>query len=592
MSTITEVRNGIGASVRRPDGIPKVKGEFAYSSDMWAEDMLWGATLRSPHPRARIQSIELGAALAIPGVYAVLTHDDVPGRKTYGLEHHDQPVLAFSEVRYQGEPVAIVAADHPETARRAADRIEVSYEVLEPLVDPEFALSPDSPPLHPGGNLLRHVPINHGPEPGEADVVVTGEYEVGMQDQAFLGPESGLAIPAEDGGIDLFIATQWLHVDRDQVAACLDLPVERVRFTLAGVGGAFGGREDVSMQVHACLLALHTGRPVKMVYGREESFFGHVHRHPARMRYEHGAHADGRLAYIKARILLDGGAYASSSGAVVSNAASFALGPYEVPSARIDSYVVYTDNPPCGAMRGFGAVQTCFAHEAQMDKLAAALEMDPVQLRRLNAMTTGTLMPTGAPINCPAPVDELLRLVSERPLPPDGGGVPGGIANVTRGEGVVRGVGYAVGFKNVGFSEGFDDFSTARVRLSTASGEPLVEVHTAAAEVGQGLVTVMAQIARTELRRGERPGAARGHPGRVRRLFERVAPDAHDRRRGAGGVPGGAGRVGAPGRDRRGHRGRPRVPPSPDRGAGRERPGRRPRDVRVRGAPRRRRRRC
>src|SRR4051794_11991720 len=466
---------------------------------MWAEDMLWGATLRSPHPRARIRGIELGAALAVPGVYAVLTHEDVPGRKTYGLEHHDQPVLAFSEVRYQGEPVAIVAADHPETARRAADRIEVAYEVLEPLVDPEFALSPESPPLHPGGNLLRHVHIAHGDEPGEADVVVSGEYEVGMQDQAFLGPESGLAIPAEDGGVDLFIATQWLHVDRDQVAACLDLPVEKVRFTLAGVGGAFGGREDVSMQAHACLLALHTGRPVKMVYGREESFFGHVHRHPARLRYEHGASRDGRLTHVTARILLDGGAYASSSTAVCSNAASFALGPYAVPSARIEATVVFTDNPPCGAMRGFGAVQTCFAYEAQMDKLAAALAMDPVELRLRNAMETGTSMPTGAPVDCPAPVAELLERVRRRPLPPDGGGVPGGVANVTRGEGVRRGVGYAVGFKNVGFSEGFDDYSTARVRLSVAGGEPLVEVHTAACEVGQGLVTVMGQIARTEL---------------------------------------------------------------------------------------------
>src|SRR3954451_2005738 len=496
MSTITEVREGVGASVRRPDGVPKVKGEFAYSSDMWAEDMLWGATLRSPHPRARVRAIELGAALAVPGVHAVLTHEDVPGRKTYGLEHHDQPVLAFSEVRYQGEPVAIVAADHPETARRAADRIEVDYEELEPLVDPEYALDPSSPPLHPAGNLLRHVHIAHGDEPLEADVAVTGEYEVGMQDQAFLGPESGLAVPAEDGGVDLFIATQWLHVDRDQVAASLSLPVEKVRFTLAGVGGAFGGREDVSMQVHACLLALHTNRPVKMVYGREESFFGHVHRHPAWMRYEHGATRDGKLVYVKCRILLDVGAYESSSGAVVSNAASFALGPYEVPSARIDSYVVYTDNPPCGAMRGFGAVQTCFAHEAQMDKLAAALDMDPVELRLRNAMVTGTSMPTGAPINCPAPVKELLESVRDRPIPDGAGGLPGGIANVTRGEGVVRGVGYAVGFKNVGFSEGFDDYSTARVRLTPG---PLVEVHTAAAEVGQGLVTVLGQIARTEL---------------------------------------------------------------------------------------------
>jgi CO/xanthine dehydrogenase Mo-binding subunit len=240
-----------------------------------------------------------------------------------------------------------------------------------------------------------------------------------------------------------------------------------------------------------------------MMYGREESFFGHIHRHPARLRYEHGADRDGRLVYVKARILLDGGAYASSSTAVCSNAASFAVGPYDVPNALIDSYVVYTDNPPCGAMRGFGAVQTCFAYESQMDKLAAAVGLDPVELRRRNAMQEGTLLPTGAPIRCPAPVEELLERVADRPLPDAGGdgdgGRPGGHSNTTRGEGVRRGVGYAVGFKNTGYSEGFDDYSTARVKLSAVAGEPLVEVHTAAAEVGQGLVTVQAQIARTEL---------------------------------------------------------------------------------------------
>ena len=497
MTTETTIRGGIGESLRRPDGIPKVTGEFAYSSDLWADTMLWGATLRSPHPRARIREIDIAPALALRGVRAVLTHEDVPGRKEYGLEIADQPVLAIDQVRYQGEPIAIVAADHPETARRAADRIEVDFEVLSPVTDPEAAF--DAEPLHPSGNLLRHVHIEHGDPEATADVVVRGEYEVGMQDQAFLGPESGMAVPAEDGGVDLYVSTQWLHVDRDQVAASLDLPPDQVRITLAGVGGAFGAREDLSMQIHACLLALHTGKPVKMMYGREESFFGHVHRHPARMRYEHGATRDGRLVYVKARILLDGGAYASSSTAVCSNAASFACGPYEVPNALIDSYVVYTDNPPCGAMRGFGAVQACFAHEAQMDKLAAALDLDPVELRRRNAMTQGTALPTGAPIRSPAPVAELLERVRDRQLPGSVDGLPGGVANTTHGEGVRRGIGYAVGFKNVGYSEGFDDYSTARVRVSLVGGEPLVEVHTAAAEVGQGLVTVQEQIARQEL---------------------------------------------------------------------------------------------
>jgi CO/xanthine dehydrogenase Mo-binding subunit len=498
MTVETGIRGGIGESVRRPDGIPKVKGDFAYSSDLWADGMLWGSTLRSPYPRARIRELNIAPALAVRGVFAVLTHEDVPGRKTYGLEIPDQPVLAWDQVRYQGEPIAVVAADHPETARYAAAQIEVDFEELDPVTDMEAAF--DAEPLHPSGNLLRHVHIEHGDPAATADVVVSGDYEVGMQDQAFLGPESGLAVPAEDGGVDLFISTQWLHVDRDQVAASLDLPPDKVRISLAGVGGAFGGREDLSMQVHACLLALHTGKPVKMMYGREESFFGHIHRHPARMHYEHGATRDGQLIYVKCRIVLDGGAYASSSTAVCSNAASFACGPYDVPNALIDSYVVYTDNPPCGAMRGFGAVQTCFAHEAQMDKLAAALEMDPVELRRRNALAEGRVIPTGATIRCPAPVEELLVSVRDRPLPPDGAAVlPGGHANTTHGEGVRRGVGYAVGYKNVGYSEGFDDYSTARVRLSVVGGEPLAEVHTAAAEVGQGLVTVQAQIARHEL---------------------------------------------------------------------------------------------
>jgi xanthine dehydrogenase D subunit len=506
LTTRTLQRGVIGESPLRADGIPKVTGEFAYSSDLWADGMLWGGTLRSPHPAARVGRIEIGAALALRGVHAVLTHEDVPGRPTYGMEIADQPVLAHGEVRYQGEPIAIVAADHPETARRAAALIEVELEPLEALTDADAALAHGARPLHPHGNLLRYLPIRHGEQGAVAEVVVRGEYEVGMQDQAFLGPESGLAVPAEDGGVDIYLATQWLHVDQGQVAASLGLPEDLVRLHLAGVGGAFGGREDLSMQIHVSMLALRTGRPVKMVYSREESFFGHVHRHPARMEYEHGATRDGDLVYVRARIVLDGGAYASSSPAVIANAACFSCGPYRVPSATIDAFMLYTNNPPCGAMRGFGAVQVAFAHESQMDRLAAALGMDPVELRARNALSEGVPIITGQPVNGPAPVRELLERVRDMPLPPEAGSeppdlreLPGGASNVTHGEGVRRGVGYAVAYKNIAYAEGFDDYSTARVRLSLAGGEPFCEVHTAAAEVGQGLVTVQEQIARTEL---------------------------------------------------------------------------------------------
>ena len=506
MTTRTLQRGVIGESPLRADGIPKVTGEFAFSSDLWADGMLWGGTLRSPHPAARVGRIEIGAALALRGVHAVLTHEDVPGRPTYGMEIADQPVLAHGEVRYQGEPIAIVAADHPETARRAAALIEVELEPLEALTDADAALAHGARPLHPHGNLLRYLPIRHGEQGAVAEVVVRGEYEVGMQDQAFLGPESALAVAAEDGGVDIYLATQWLHVDQGQVAASLGLPEDLVRLHLAGVGGAFGGREDLSMQIHVSMLALRTGRPVKMVYSREESFFGHVHRHPARMEYEHGATRDGDLVYVRARIVLDGGAYASSSPAVIANAACFSCGPYRVPSATIDAFMLYTNNPPCGAMRGFGAVQVAFAHESQMDRLAAALGMDPVELRARNALSEGVPIITGQPVNGPAPVRELLERVRDMPLPPEAGSeppdlreLPGGVSNVTHGEGVRRGVGYAVAYKNIAYAEGFDDYSTARVRLSLAGGEPFCEVHTAAAEVGQGLVTVQEQIARTEL---------------------------------------------------------------------------------------------
>ncbi|MGI5193907.1 xanthine dehydrogenase subunit D [Streptomyces sp. CA-288835] len=520
----SRTKGGIGESTLRPDGTLKVTGEFAYSSDMWHEDMLWGQILRSPVAHAEIVSIDTSEALAQPGVYAVMTYDDLPTDvRHYGLEFPDTPVLAHGRVRHHGEPVAIVAADHPETARRAAAKIKVEYRELPVVTDELTATAPDAPLIHENRddhyfphvshpNILHRQPIIRGDVEEarrRADFVVTGEYTFGMQDQAFLGPESGLAVPAEDGGVDLYIATQWLHSDLRQIAPVLGLPEEKVRMTLSGVGGAFGGREDLSMQIHACLLALRTGKPVKIVYNRFESFFGHVHRHPAKLFYEHGATKDGKLTHLKARIVLDGGAYASASPAVVGNAASLGAGPYVIDSVDIEALALYTNNPPCGAMRGFGAVQACFAYEAQMDKLADKMGMDRVEFRRLNAMEQGTIMPTGQPVDSPAPVAELLRRVKAMPLPPErqwesseGADVrqlPGGLSNTTHGEGVVRGVGYAVGIKNVGFSEGFDDYSTARVRMEVVGGEPVVTVHTAMAEVGQGGVTVHAQIARTEL---------------------------------------------------------------------------------------------
>jgi xanthine dehydrogenase D subunit len=489
---------GVGASIPRPDGPAKVRGTFEFASDLVAPHMLYGRTLRSPHARALLRSLDTSIARRMAGVHAVLTAADVPGAPRYGVHGEaDQPVLAAvgEEVRYAGEPVAIVAAEQPEQALQAARAIRADYEELPPLTDPLDALR--------RGESLRTLVIRHGDVRAEADVVVEGYYEVGQQDQAPLGPEAGLAVPGSGGGeVDLWIATQALHVDLNQVADCLGLPRDRVRLRLAGVGGAFGAREDISVQVHACLLALRTGRPVKMWYGREESFVGHVHRHPALMWYSHGASREGDLVFVRATIVLDGGAYASTSAAVAANAACFAAGPYRVPNALIWCGAARTNQVPNGAMRGFGAVQSCFGHESQMDLLAARLGIDPVQLRLRNALRPGDRIITGQPLRGAAPVAELISRCAELPVPPgtvEPLALPGGAGNLSERRHVRRGTGFAIGYKNIAYSEGSDDSTAARVRLERRDGQAVAVVKTAAVEVGQGLVTVLEQVVRTEL---------------------------------------------------------------------------------------------
>ena len=485
------VRGGIGESVARPDGIPKLTGQFEFSSDLHHDEMLWGATLRSPHARARITGIDVAPALARTGVHAVLTAADVPGNPRFGQIETDQPVLAIDEVSFWGEPVAVVAAVDPETARRAAADIEVSYEPLEPLLDPQTAAEQ--------GQTFRTMEIINGDQALRGAVVVEGEYSTGIQDQAMLGTESGLAIPDGEGGVDLHISTQWLHRDQPQIVDCLGLRPDQVRLHLAGIGGAFGAREDLTLQIHLCLLALHTGRPVKMVYDRAESFAAHVHRHPARMQYRHEADVDGTLVRVEARLILDGGAYAETSPAVLANAANFAVGPYGCASVHIDAVAARTNHPPAGAMRGFGANQVCFAYEAQMDRLAAALDMDPIALRLHNALGRGDSMPTtDQEITGSLPTAEAIRTVAAMPLPdPEPGTdprrLPGRTGLTTPAASVRRGIGFAVGIKNIAFSESPNDFAEARAVL-TSEG---LEVHTAAAEVGQGMVTVIEQIARS-----------------------------------------------------------------------------------------------
>ena len=502
VSTSTRQRDVLGTSALRPDGGAKVQGSFAFSSDLWAENMLWGATLRSPHPYARIVSIDTTAAWKISGVETIITHEDVPGQLTYGLISSDQPVFAKDFVRYMGEPIAAVAADHPETCRRALAAIVVEYEVLAPLTDGEKSLDPATPAIHPDGNVIRELKIIRGDQNATGPIVVEGTYELGIQDQAFLGTEAALAIADHDGqGVEVYVATQWLHEDQKQMAACLNLPADKVRLTLGGVGGAFGAREDISLQVHCALLALRTRRPIKMQYGREESFFGHVHRHPAKIWMRHHADSDGRIIRVESRMLMDGGAYASTSSAVLTNAATHAQGPYKCENATVHSYAVRTNNPPCGAMRGFGVVQACFAHESQMDKIATAAGISPVDVRLRNAMKTGDLLITGQPVESVAPVERCIRETDALPMPddlphsPDPLLLPGGSGRTADRQHIKRGVGWGVSIKNIMYSEGFDDYSTARATLQ----DGVVTLKFATSEVGQGFVTLAPQIARTVL---------------------------------------------------------------------------------------------
>lgn len=485
---------GVGVSVPRPDGVAKVTGTFEYVDDLGADDALWAAVRREFVPRARIVSLDLEPAFAFPGVVDVITQSDVPGHPYQGQIVTDQPVLADGEIRHWGEAAAVVAAEDAETARRAAAAIEVHLEELQPMIDLERALD--------AGSVFRSVEVRRGDGEAHGDVVVEGYFETGTQDQAPLGTEAGLAIPDGQGGVDVWGPTQWTHVDRRQLAACLGLEPHEVRVHPVGLGGAFGAREDLSIQTQLAVLALRTGRPVRIVLSRSDSFAAHVKRHAARMWYRHEAARDGRLVRVEARILLDGGAYHMTSDAVVANVAYFAVGPYRCPNTFVEAHALKTNHPPAGAMRGFGANQVCFAAEAQMDRLAAELGLDPLELRLLNALGPGDPMPTsGQQIEFPLPTAEVIRSVAALPLPDtedresDPRRLPGGTGLTTPSSEVRRGVGYAVAFKNLAFSEAFDDSAEARVTL-TPEG---VQVHTAAIEVGQGMVTILGQIARTAL---------------------------------------------------------------------------------------------
>ncbi len=489
----------VGQRMPRPDAVAKATGAALFAADYRFPGMLHARVLRSAYPHARIRGIDASQARSAPGVVAVLTAADVPGNKNHGVSRNDWPVLAYDVVRYRGDAIAVVVAETEAQAEAALPLIAVDYEPLPAVFSPEEARRPDAPHLHPGGNLLKHTHVERGDVDAafaQADVVIEQVYHTPATDHAFLEPEAAVAVPAGDGGVTVYVGSQIPFKDRAQVAASLALPEEKVRIVQPAVGGAFGGKEDISVQIHAALAAVVTGRPVQLVYTRQDSLRYHPKRHATTIRYKTGARRDGKLLAVEVEILGDTGAYASLGEFVMARTATHAAGPYDVPNVRIDSYAMYTNNPPAGALRGFGVPQACFACETQMDILAERLGLDPLELRWRNAVRVGSTIATGQVLRESVGLLETIERVQEAiqavgPTQPDPLLSRHPCSPTRR-----RGWGVACAFKNVGLGGPLPDSAGAEVEL-TADGRCIVRA--GAAENGQGLLAVLAQIAAQEL---------------------------------------------------------------------------------------------
>jgi CO/xanthine dehydrogenase Mo-binding subunit len=497
----------IGISIPRIDAEGKVTGRTPYPGDLDLPGQLYLKVKWAGRAPARIRRIDTRRAEALPGVVAVFTAKDVPVNE-YGLIYFDQPVICGPDskpgadvVRYEGDVVALVAAESEKIAAQAVELVEVEYEDLPGVYDPEEALRPGAPQVHPDypGNLLCHYRIRQGDVEAafrEAAVIVEGTYRTPFQEHAYLQPEAGVAYIDEEGRITVVTAGQWAHEDRHQIAHALGLPEDRVRVIYAAIGGAFGGREDMSVQILLALAAWKLGRPVKIIWSREESIIGHHKRHPVVARVRWAADREGRLLAVEADVIADVGAYAYTSTKVLGNITMSICGPYVVPNVRADIRGALTHNPPTGAMRGFGAPQALFIAEMQMNKLAEALGMDPVEIRLRNVWREGSRMPTGGIVPEGVSIAEVIEACARaagwqrtergwvRPAAPP-----------SSDPAKRYGWGFACGFKNIAYSFGFPEHCWARVELHGDAHIEKAIVYHAGADVGQGAHTVMVQMA-------------------------------------------------------------------------------------------------
>ncbi|MBA3450918.1 MAG: molybdopterin-dependent oxidoreductase, partial [Chloroflexia bacterium] len=443
----------IGQPLPRHDALGKVTGETRYPGDLLTPGILHLKVVYAGRPHASILDLDSSAAIAVPGVVAVFTAADVPVN-TFGLIDDDQPVLCGDRVRFAGDKVALVVAESNDAAETGARLVSVLYDDLPAVTDPREALAPDAPLVHEtrGSNLLARIPIRKGDvEAGfvAADVVLDGEFTTTWQEHAFLQPEAGIAYIDDAGRVVIETAGQWLHEDRQQIARMLGLPEDQIVIRYAAIGGAFGGREDLSVQHLLALAAWKLERRVGIVWSREESILAHHKRHPFRIRCRWGVTCDGRITAVQAELLADGGAYASTSAEVTKVATLFASGVYQVPHIAVEGKVVYTNNIPSGAFRGFGAPQAQFAAEIMIDRLAHAIGMDPIELRRRNIYREGGIEPTqqALPPGVSA-LPVLERCVTEANTR-FGSATLAGTAGPQQ-PWLLRGIGIAAGMKNLG----------------------------------------------------------------------------------------------------------------------------------------------
>jgi selenium-dependent xanthine dehydrogenase len=467
---------GVGAKIQRADARSKVLGTGIYVDDMKVPGMLHGAVLRAPKPRVKVLGIDATEALAMPGVKAVLTAADVPGKRFQGHIIPDWPAMIAvgEETRYVGDAIALVAAETRALAKEAVTKIKLEYEVLTPLVDPHHALDEDAPRLHPKGNLLAKTVLKRGDVDkaiAEAAHIIHKTFHTPETEHAFMEPESALAIPQEDGTLTVYTGTQSIYDDHKGIVGVLGLAPEQVKVISAYVGGGFGGKEDLIVQHHAALLAFKAGAPVKLTLGRQESIRVHPKRHAMDMEFTVAADASGRITAVKAHLLEDTGAYASLGGPVLQRACTHAAGPYKIPNVDITGVGVYTNNPPGGAFRGFGVTQSCFAMESCITLLAKEVGLTPWEIRYLNAVEPGDVLPNGQIVDAGTALKETLLAVKE-------------ICEARPDAGI------ACAMKNAGIGVGLPD--VGRVRIRVHGGKAVI--YTSAACMGQGLASVLLQF--------------------------------------------------------------------------------------------------